>query len=195
MAVKMLNWSCRDHLFKSSRNGWLLYAGNSSSFIALSDEFVAKIENYKKGNEFAISGELLKKFVSMGILLRESDEVLLNIIKMKSYKSKSRIENLGLTICPFNQCNFDCVYCYEEKNFRKDIMSNKTVVEIIRFIKSFDDVKGIYITLYGGEPLPGLKPMKYLVSKLKKPNLDVEYYIMRYQKNIIENNNSREYNV
>jgi uncharacterized protein len=65
-----------------------------------------------------------------------------------SYSTK----NLDLTILPTSDCNFRCIYCFEDG--RKKYMSEETVDRIIKFMdKSFAKYKTVYIQWFGGEPL------------------------------------------
>ncbi|MFZ2315780.1 MAG: radical SAM protein [Gammaproteobacteria bacterium] len=72
-----------------------------------------------------------------------SKEKLLSIITNKF---------IELIIFPTEQCNFRCVYCYEDFSFGK--MKKNTVEAIKRLIlHRVNELDGIKVTWFGGEPL------------------------------------------
>lgn len=59
---------------------------------------------------------------------------------------------LELVIMPTEQCNFRCVYCYED--FKKPIMNEFVQDAIIRYVqKEIKNKKGLVVSWFGGEPL------------------------------------------
>ena len=70
---------------------------------------------------------------------------------------------LELTIMPTEQCNFRCVYCYED--FVKPKMNEETIDSIIRYVeKNISNHKGLVVSWFGGEPLLAMD----VIEKLSK---------------------------
>lgn len=91
---------------------------------------------------------------------------------------------LNLVIVPTLNCNFNCSYCFEN-NKRASRMSDSTIDNLISFIKSFEHVKEISLTWYGGEPLlalPVIEKLLYLITdkigiKIKKHSIITNGYL------------------
>ncbi len=97
--------------------------------------------------------------------------VLINIIEDLNRR-------LELTILPTEQCNFRCIYCYEDFLIGK--MSAETVLAIKHLLEQrIPDLKTLIIRWYGGEPLLAqnvISDVMEHVNYLKKeynPNLEV----------------------
>ncbi len=74
-------------------------------------------------------------------------------------------EALDITIIPTNDCNFKCVYCYE--NHRKEFMSEDTADSIIKFYrKNARFYKYLIVSWFGGEPLLRLDIIEYIMKQL-----------------------------
>lgn len=86
--------------------------------------------------------------------------------------------DLTLTVALTNQCNFQCVYCFEDKNDR--VMKKETAQEIIDKIEQilsnykYDRLR---IHYFGGEPLLNIDVLLYFDEKLKTiaKNAGVQY--------------------
>jgi len=66
-----------------------------------------------------------------------------------SYAYKKRIP-LTATIEIISQCNFRCIYCYIDDNYRKDMLTFEQVVD---FGNQIVEMGCLYVTLTGGEVL------------------------------------------
>lgn len=64
------------------------------------------------------------------------------------------------------KCNMACIYCFEEKNKTKKIMSNETLDYVLEYIDWLSTIKKVEIVFYGGEPL--LETNKNNISKIMK---------------------------
>lgn len=82
-------------------------------------------------------------------------------------------ENLSLTICPTYGCNFTCSYCFEDSQLNSQIISNETILQIIKFIKSFKEIKTLTVYWYGGEPTLAFDRIIEITDQIK--NLDIVY--------------------
>lgn len=75
---------------------------------------------------------------------------------------------LELTILPTNDCNFNCIYCYQ--NERKNYMTKKTADSIIRYIEKSikKNVHVLSIGWFGGEPLLSVDIITYVMNQVKE---------------------------
>lgn len=86
--------------------------------------------------------------------------------------------NLDITVALTYQCNFQCVYCFEDKNNK--VMEKNTAQEIIDKIADIlSDYKyeNLRIHYFGGEPLLNMDVMLYFHENLKKiaENKGIQY--------------------
>jgi len=79
--------------------------------------------------------------------------------------------DLGLTILPTARCNFDCDYCYEgpKPKYPSSDMSQRVARDVVDFAAGrINRLGGLRVTWYGGEPLLGLKWIRFISSGLLK---------------------------
>lgn len=70
---------------------------------------------------------------------------------------------LDLIIMPTLDCNFSCIYCYEDKKAGK--MSNETMTSIKQWITAeFPKFKLVLLSWFGGEPLLGIKNIEEITK-------------------------------
>lgn len=75
-----------------------------------------------------------------------------SVISERYAGTRFAANTLGLTIAPTIDCNFACLYCYEEK--KPGMMSRQTESSIIDYVRrNLDGKKSFAVTWYGGEPL------------------------------------------
>jgi uncharacterized protein len=75
------------------------------------------------------------------------------------------IANLSLVVT--EECNFNCSYCYQEKE--KKYMSQATIEKAIAFFYPYLK-KEAEIVFWGGEPLLAFDNIKYTVNRLQEKN-------------------------
>ena len=85
-----------------------------------------------------------------GIIVEDNiDETRLANLK---YMEKWADSSLTLTLLPTLQCNFRCIYCYED--FKNVHMNEEDVKSITKFVKSkISNYRSVNIDWFGGEPL------------------------------------------
>ena len=64
---------------------------------------------------------VVDELIKNGFLVQEDCDELA-IIRHRMYKSRYNTGALGLTIAPTTCCNFRCVYCYEDKIHRDNLL-------------------------------------------------------------------------
>lgn len=78
----------------------------------------------------------------------------LSLIKERFYSYRYDANNLGLTIAPTMDCNFNCAYCYESEK-TPEYMSIETERSILKYVENFASTKPggeIMVSWFGGEP-------------------------------------------
>ncbi|MEI7597126.1 MAG: radical SAM protein [Bacteroidota bacterium] len=165
-------------------NKKLLYNSFSNSFIELEQELYNRLKNFQLNKDIKIENQFstdeIIKFKDISIIV-ENDNIALNQIKYDVLHKRFNPEYLVLTIIPTFDCNFNCIYCFEDKS-NAMYMDELTSYHLIEFIKSFKYTKHISITWFGGEPLLAVDTIKFIseevISYIGKEN---------YSSNIITN--------
>lgn len=135
----------------------------TGSHIQVTKEEIHKIKN-GKFTEFDESELAILK--ENGIIVdSELDEMQLlrNAYNFCKYTNKKAT----ITIAPSLGCNFDCVYCYEDKN--NECMSSKTQNQVLTFLYSLltdNHISELNICWYGGEPLLHIDIIKKLSAEI-----------------------------
>jgi len=87
-----------------------------------------------------------------------------------------KLKTLDLIVT--EDCNFDCSYCYQEKDGK--YMEPSTVEKAIAYFHPFFEEKA-HITFFGGEPLLAFDTIKHTVSLVQEKNRnagkDIQYSI------------------
>lgn len=152
--------------------------------------------NYKttliKKNNFEKFNEFQKQIISTGNYCgpKENLNIFLsqNVIRLIDHDINSELmkrynevilsnNSLSIIILPTEQCNFRCVYCYE--NFKQGKMTNDIINKTGDLItKLISDYKMLNISWFGGEPLLELDVINkisemaiQICKKYKKPYL------------------------
>lgn len=161
-----------NHFF--TRNGhYFLYNSLSNSFALLDKELYEALVNFDEHSD------------SQGIIDKDTKNLLgkmkaidvdddLHILKLKYYILKHRFNphNLSLTINPTLACNFACPYCFEAEH-ESLYMDDRVENGIIDYITKLKEVKNLFVTWFGGEPLLAFDRIKSLSNKLL--NLGLNY--------------------
>ncbi len=161
-------------MFKSEKYGYLLYNFLTNSFVELNEDSYEELKKIKKdptAYDFDKNPGFKEKLQKAKILV-ETD--LDEFYRMKLGKHLKRYERRGmaLTIAPTRHCNLACTYCYEAE--RPAIyMDDATEQKLIEFIESYDEIKTLFVTWYGGEALMAFDRIVSLTEKFKK--LDLNY--------------------
>jgi len=165
-----MQWSRYNLMFKSKRNGWLLYNSGSNSFVQMDDDTADQINLVKKNPnmDFSDMPDLYFKLRYGGFLVEDGrDDDLYRILKMRRITANYAGNRLILTIALTKECNFACSYCYEHHRVPSKI-NDKTEDDIIKFIEWHKAVNAVSVVWYGGEPLLEFDRMKSLQEKIEK---------------------------
>jgi len=119
-------------ILESDEKGYLIYNGLSGGFAKISCK---EYEIYKKiidGEQLDDQKKLIKEFrKGFFVLPDEFDE--LGYLRVMANIRRFQTNNLSLTIAPTLDCNFACIYCFEEKS--KVYMDKKVEKETLNFIE------------------------------------------------------------
>ena len=164
---------------------YLIYNALKNTLISDNDCRVQRFIKQSKGdivfNPECITHEEYLELISSGVIVsNETDEkqVAIDINQRRLDILQKEKDFLYLVITPTLQCNFQCYYCFESTNIRKDTNSMGLEVQndIIDFVtKSITEnhIKKVAITWYGGEPLIQLP---IIISMQKKINEICQLY-------------------
>ncbi len=171
-----MRWSRYSRLFRSRRNGWLLYNSASNAFLQVEENLVPVLEAIQKdadGFDFSGQPQLYFLLRSHGFLVEDGqDDALYNILKMHRLTETYATQTLMLTVAITRNCNFDCSYCYEG-NRSGAPMSDETADKLIEFIRLHTGLKNVGLVWYGGEPLLAINTIRRITREVEK--MDKKY--------------------
>jgi len=112
-------------------------------------------------NNITISNNDLIKFK----MLIPDDFDELDYMRNEHNESRFSAKKLGLTIAPTIDCNFACVYCYEDK--KPGRMTKEVEEQIVSYVlRNIPNKKVMSLTWYGGEPLMCKSTIFYLTQAI-----------------------------
>lgn len=158
-------------LFRSQRNGWLLYNSASNAFLKLTQEaasMVKKVQENPDGMDYENMPDLYFHLRNGGFLVDDTrDDDFYRILKMRRLTANYAGHTMMLTIAPTRACNFACPYCFEQ-NRTASLMSKETQEQLVQFIEKHTKVDSLAITWYGGEPLLYFDIVKSIHDKIDR---------------------------
>ncbi len=132
----------------------LAFNSFTTSLAEVDSDFLRLLENIHNLNVNNLSekdNELLEQMKKGHFVIDEEIDEL-DLLKVCSFTSKFRDRHFALTMAPTLQCNFDCPYCYQ--NRQTEMISEDVIEAIYKRIAEEAALKhNISITWYGGEPL------------------------------------------
>ncbi len=133
----------------------LLFSTKKASMIFLHEE---TYHNIKTNN---LSPESIEALSKLGMIVPDLDAEKHEVLGFLSDINK-KSKYLNISVILNLDCNFRCVYCYEDGLKGNHYMTDETAGHLVDFIKkSFKpDMKFINIDFYGGEPLLSAKRIK-----------------------------------
>jgi len=154
-----------------SEDECLLFNTRTQAMVKINADIKDIIENYYLPENFAIRLEHMddiEQMYEMGILV-EDDHADFEKLKTFFYNIKHTIQNksFGVTILTTDECNFNCIYCFEKESQQNVKMTPAIADSAIHWIKEEIktlDAKELCLTFYGGEPMLNMKVLKYLAS-------------------------------
>jgi len=153
--------------FENDEKIKIAFNSMSCALAEVDDKFFNILNNLKHMKFDALNHEEAELVQEMKdgrfIIDDEFDEVKNLEFSFNSAKFKEK--NLSITIAPTLQCNFKCIYCYENpKHGKMDIKIQDMIIEKIK--KSAEQKKNIDTCWYGGEPLLAFDIISYMSEKI-----------------------------
>lgn len=142
-----------------------IYNARTGSLALLDEEKYNMLKDYEEKGILIDDNNFVSDLKKGGFLVDEkTDEI--DIIRYNMFKSRFSSSVLSLTIVPTSNCNFRCIYCYEKDKISPIAMSSCQQDLLVDFIENkSQDIKTLYITWYGGEPLLAIDIIEKLSSK------------------------------
>ena len=172
---------CKILSVKGFHNAFL-YISTNNSLHKISNDLAALLLDCTNNPDKIIDmpKDVIDNLQSLGaITTLNKEEDYLRRIKMDYLLEKLSNSKLILTLAPTSQCNFNCPYCFEEN---KPIckMSEQTISNIVKFIAKYENLKQLYLTWYGGEPLLALNIIQDILYKIRSnfPNLQIAHHFL-----------------
>ena len=164
-----MKWSKYNLLFKSERNGWLLFNTVSRAFLSADDDTAAVLRGIMKNADlydYSRCAMLYMRLRSMGFLVEDTrDSAFFNVAKMRNLMQLYGDRTLSLTLAVTRACNFACGYCFE-CNRGGQPMSDEVEDKLFRFINQRNP-EALNIVWYGGEPLLAFERVLSIDRRLK----------------------------
>lgn len=146
-------------LYNTLKRKYFIYNKEEKSIIN------SLLDNINKNSYDLKEIEYMKKFIENGIIIKDDLEEM-DLIEFAINKRKFGNDTLTLVIQPTLDCNFRCVYCYEEH--KNVVMNDETEKSILKYIKkNINAYKKIFIGWFGGEPLLEKDRIISLTHKIK----------------------------
>ncbi|MDD6358229.1 MAG: SPASM domain-containing protein [Bacteroidales bacterium] len=176
---KKLYWSRYNFLVETKDGLNFLFNSYANSLIKIEDALFDSLKHFSCNEDEVVDfKEFLSKmeldFFCNNFILVESDDALVEKMQLREYANVYSRERMSITVAPTQNCNFNCVYCFEG-NRVKSSMTEDTENALIRYVKNEVDNHGLRkLTLcwYGGEPLLEMKRIMSITNKLKHVGLD-----------------------
>jgi len=151
-----------NHFVKLSDDMMLAFNAVTCGLGELSMEKYDTFEAWSKngnGGEIDESSDLFKDLRKGGFLIPDdADEI--DGIRANHYMARFGNTGFGLTIIPTFRCNFNCDYCYEDRDIHSSpaskggVMSDEVCENLLSLCeKNIKEKSTFTVTWYGGEPL------------------------------------------
>lgn len=163
-------------IFPLETDLYLIYNALSGGFAKVDSQVINVLKEIEKGENvkpYNSQDPLLIDAVEnleKGRFIWQDDSDERAYLKVLTNMHRFGSRSLGLTIAPTLECNFACIYCYEEHE--KIRMNAEIVSAVKKFLENeLKQVNGLGITWFGGEPLLTLDIMKditHTISEVQK---------------------------
>ena len=163
-------------MYKKSMFNYLLDDGNQlklyNSLNGDNSLLIIRGEQYENAKQIFsndviedTSDELVNRLIRYGYFI--PDDIQEDVLIEQNLNDVVNNPKLHLVIMPTEDCNFRCVYCYE--NHKKGKMTFETQEAIVKFVRhNIKNYTGLNVGWFGGEPLEALDVIKYLSEEFIK---------------------------
>lgn len=111
------------------------------------------------------SKNIIRQLLDQNIIVCDQDSHIERELKKRHDEVLKSKAELMLTLLPTQQCNFRCVYCYED--FKNIKMNDELIDKICYFVDKFlNEYSVLHICWFGGEPLLSLDVVETLTRRI-----------------------------
>ncbi len=161
----------------------ILYNTKTKSVIELDENTRNKI---KKANIDNFSSDEINILKENGFLIEKEKDDYEDILNQLEKVEK---ENLNIIFFATLECNFRCLYCYEDHI--NEYVSRDQYNNILNIIKELKEIKCINISWFGGEPTIRSNDIIYFLTELNEyakqnnikvtSNMTTNFYLVNYK--------------
>lgn len=172
-----MQWSRFNRLFRLEKTGGFLYNALSNTLFELDESHYTILEDWQNGRSYDANGdEYFLSVLSKKTVLVRSGEEEQHLLACRYQRQVTCFDSsvLCLTICPTLRCNFQCPYCFEQSQQDGAIMTPETIDRLISFIRRYKDIRHLFVSWYGGEPLLAFDTIYTLTRQFKTLDLNFE---------------------
>ena len=173
----MLKASRYNHFFQLEDGNWLGYNLLSKGLVLIESKQFPVVETIltdPNGHYRSSERRQLRDSLAKGRFLIDEtiDELKLLHVRYNREKFDPRI--LHLTILPTYNCNFQCLYCFQQQLSKigyqiEGEMKEDVIIALIDYVKkATSDTKQLVVDWYGGEPLLALRTVMRLSMAFKE---------------------------
>lgn len=145
-------------LFANIEGKFYLYNTLTRGLVQIDEKLYSMLVQCKDKHTFVPSIKEIETLSSYRFLV-DSDKTEFEYLKSELHKSRLNNEYAHITIAPTLNCCFSCYYCFEKLKSSHTI-SKETINSIVDFIGSKKNLKRLYLTWFGGEPLLAIDVIK-----------------------------------
>lgn len=147
----------------------ILFNTTNTAIVSLDEATYQKIESLLS-NEQHDKDDEFDTLVEMGFIVPDEDNEY-DTLYSDIINEWEHIESLKIILLGTTSCNMACKYCYENGINRHMHITNDISDQLCRFIESLidknDNIKSVYVLLFGGEPTLRWKETIYAVEQIE----------------------------
>jgi uncharacterized protein len=144
----------------------LLFNSFSGAFYRFESALALAIGAFLDGRDVEIGPDASALLAVNGFLVKSTADEIAQAAELheEPYLNNDR---LHLTVMPTENCNFRCVYCYED--FKRNRMPAEVLDSLIRFVeREADRLRTLSVSWFGGEPLAAIHIVDHLSKSFLK---------------------------
>ncbi len=152
---------------ESRYNIWAERGSTMYVYNGVSGGLLAMSKSEYDGLQAVLSGDHEARFSDDLLAKMPAGRMLVSDFLAKRYAlSRHNRELFGLTLVPSLGCNFDCPYCFEDK--QPSVMDDDVQAALLAVVdyQIGRGISALKVTWYGGEPLVGRRPLFALSAAL-----------------------------
>jgi uncharacterized protein len=142
-----------------------VYTGTSGSFLALDPAERVRIDAFVAGEDDGAGlADVLTDLVKAGAIVTDDHDEL-EPLRRRYAIGRRHSGRLGLTIVTSMGCNFDCPYCFEDK--QPALLGPEVAEAIMQLVEdSSEHLREVSVCWFGGEPLLASRQLFDLSTRL-----------------------------